>query len=61
MFEKYNVNGEIAMEYDTLVYYGKLQMQRNIKYFKRYKLLFKEKIIHIKSNFFYIEHCTGSF
>ncbi|MBK7157872.1 MAG: class I SAM-dependent methyltransferase [Ignavibacteria bacterium] len=26
MFEKYNVNGEIAMEYDTLVYYGKLQM-----------------------------------
>ena len=24
LFEKYNVNGEIAMEYDTLVYYGKL-------------------------------------
>ena len=24
IFEKYNVNGEIAMEYDTLVYYGKL-------------------------------------
>ena len=24
MFEKYSVNGEVAMEYDTLVYYGKL-------------------------------------
>ncbi len=35
MFEKYNVNGETAMEYVTLVYYGKLKQQSENKQFNK--------------------------